>query len=161
MQIVRLAERPDLIAPLVRAYEAEWPDWYGPDGPGDAAHDLRARARGEEGSTALVLLDEAGPAGTLAITRTGPAGFDHLGPWVGGGWVAAPLRRRGLGMPLLEAIVAEARSMGIDRLLVATATAGSLIRRAGWTELPPIDHDGQPLALFRLDLTQQGAAAGR
>ena len=40
MEIVRLADRPELLPALARGYQAEWPVWYGPKGRADAMADL-------------------------------------------------------------------------------------------------------------------------
>ena len=45
MEAVLLADRPDLIPALAAAYRAEWPEWYGRGGLGDAEADLNERAR--------------------------------------------------------------------------------------------------------------------
>jgi len=158
MEVVLLADRPDLMAPLAAAYQAQWPDWYGPGGPGDAQADLHLRARRESLPLGLVLVDGETVLGALAITETGVEGYEHLGPWVGGGWVQPSMRRQGLGARLLRAAVEQAGRMGIARLYVATATAGSLMARvAGWRLVETIAHPGGDLSLFVIEI---GAGQG-
>jgi GNAT superfamily N-acetyltransferase len=152
MEVALLADRPDLIAPLAAAYQAEWPDWYGPAGPGDAHADLHDRARREGLPLGLVLTDGDDLLGAVAITGPSIGRYAHLTPWVGGGWTRPDRRRQGLGAALLDGAVQRARAMGFKRLHVATATAPSLMQRQGWTLLETAEHDGHALSVFVLDL---------
>ena len=63
-----LRDCPEALARLAAAFRAEWPDWYGPGGPGDAASDLAAFANPEGAlPVGLVALDPAGtPLGTAS-----------------------------------------------------------------------------------------------
>ena len=44
-RVVRLADHADHLPELQRWFAQEWADYYGPDGPGDAAADLQAYCR--------------------------------------------------------------------------------------------------------------------
>ncbi|HYG27793.1 MAG TPA: GNAT family N-acetyltransferase [Caulobacteraceae bacterium] len=153
MKLVPLAERPDLIAPLAAAYEAEWQDWYGPDGPGDARADLLERARTDVLPIALVLVDGHELLGALALTGPTFERYQHLSPWVGGGWTWPDRRGQGLGALMLQGAAEHARRLGFARLHIATATAVSLLQRQGWTLLETFEHEGEMLSLFVLELT--------
>jgi GNAT superfamily N-acetyltransferase len=152
MGVVLLADRPGLIAPLAAAYEAEWPEWYGAAGPGDAEADLRERSRRDGLPLGLVLADGDELLGALALTGPTIERYAHRTPWVGGGWTRPDRRRQGLGALLLEGAVRHARRLGFPQLHVATSTAAPLIARQGWALLETAEHEGHDLSVFVLDL---------
>ena len=152
MDAVLLADRPDLIAPLAAAYEAEWPEWYGRGGPGDAEADLNERARRSGLPLGIVVVEQGEPVAALAITGPTIPGYEQLSPWLGGGWTHPDRRRQGIGALMIRAAVEQAREMGFKRLYVATSTAVSLMEREGWRLLEVAEHEGQPLSVFALDL---------
>ena len=149
-----LRDCPEAIPRLVAAFEAEWPDWYGPPGPGDAAADLAAFANPDGAlPVGVVALDASGqPLGTAALKAEFRPEFAHLTPWASAGWVRPDLRRHGLGALLLRALEAEARRLGHARLYCATATAITLLEREGWTEQAQTVHDGHDIRIFQRTL---------
>ena len=106
---------------------ARWPEAY--DG-----------ARG----VMLVVVDPAGAiVGTAAVRLLEP-GVGELKRM----WIRPPHQGRGLGRPLLDACLAEARSLGCHRLRLDSeprlAAAVHLYRSAGFTEIA--DYNGNPRA---------------
>lgn len=146
-----LRDCPEALARLAAAFRAEWPDWYGPGGPGDAASDLAAFANPEGAlPVGLVALDPAGtPLGTAALKATFTPEFAQLTPWASAGWVRPDLRRHGLGAPLVRALEGEARRLGHTHLYSATATAITLLEREGWTDHAQTVHDGHLIRIFQ------------
>lgn len=84
------------------------------------------------------------PVGCGALRRIGEAALvRELGPGVGElkrMYVAPDARGQGVGHALLTRLEAEARALGLDRLVLETGTrqaeALTLYRRAGFTEIP-------------------------
>ena len=84
------------------------------------------------------------PVGCGALRRLREAGLiRELGPRVGElkrMYVAPELRGKGIGRALLTRLEAEARALGLSRLVLETGTrqteALALYRRAGFTEIP-------------------------
>lgn len=146
-----LRDCPEALAPLAAAFRSEWPDWYGPGGPGDAAADLAAFANPEGAlPVGLVALDAAGePLGTAALKAAFTPEFAHLTPWASAGWVRPDLRRHGLGALLVRALEGEARRLGHTHLYCATATAITLLEREGWTDHAQTVHDGHLIRIFQ------------
>ena len=101
MEIVRLVDRPDLLPALARAYEAEWPVWYGPKGR-DPVADLTERLRRDGLPLALVAVGGDEPVGAVALAARSIASHAHLSPWLIGLWVAPERRRMGLGARLVR-----------------------------------------------------------
>jgi len=146
-----LRDCPEAIAPLAAAFRVEWPDWYGPGGPGDAAADLAAYANPEGAlPSGIVALDTSGePLGTAALKAAWIPEFANLTPWASAGWVRRELRRHGLGALLVRALEAEARRLGHAHVYCATATAITLLEREGWTDHAQTVHDGHDIRIFQ------------
>ena len=114
-------------------------------------------------------------AGTFVVARSGgrPVGCGalrrlrddalvrELGPRVGElkrMYVARELRGQGIGRALLDRLEAEARTLGLDRLVLETGTRQSealaLYRRAGFTDIPAYgEYVGSPATSVCLSKT--------
>ena len=136
---------------FVAAFEAEWPSWYGPHGPGHAGDDLAAFANPEGVlPVGLVALAPDGqPVGVAALKAESIPSHAHLLPWAAAGYVAPSWRRRGVGTLLLRGLLKEAARLGHQAVYCATATSASLLRREGWQLIDRVDHDGHGLEVFR------------
>jgi GNAT superfamily N-acetyltransferase len=135
---------------LARWLESEWPDWYGPDGPGDAANDMEEAAQGDRLPVAVIALRGGVPCGISVLRPTDAAAAQTgYGPWVGGGLVRAELRGQGIGARLLGAIEGEARRLGFATIYCSTRRAQRLLARCGWESMMEITHEGAPLSVYR------------
>ncbi len=150
--IVRpLREHPGFVAELAHLVQTEWPEWYGPAGPGNAMQDLSAFANTEGAlPVGVVAITEAGrPCGVAALKAASIPEYRHLSPWAGAGLVVPQLRGQGIGAALLAALLVEASRLGYGSVYCATSTAMSLLHRVGWRLLEQTLHDGKPIFLFR------------
>lgn len=128
---------------------AQWPAWYGAGGPGDLAGDLDAYAASADAlPLGLLLLEDGQPLGFAALKTDTVPGLVQAGPWAGAGYICPERRGRGLGALLLAGLVEHALRLGHPRVYCATATARSLLERAGWVELQCLEHQGGPLTVF-------------
>lgn len=162
LRVLPLRERPDLIPELQAWFQAEWPGYYGPGGPGDAHRDLLAYAQPDPaalplGLVALQLEASSGlerPCGFAAIKTEPFAPCPGLGPWAGAALVPQALRRQGIGLLLLQALVSEARAhhhqSRIPTLFCATATSDSLMLRAGWRLRERVMHGGGEVRVYEV-----------
>lgn len=153
MLIRLLREHPEVIPELARAFEREWPEWYGEGGHGNALYDLGEFAN-DEGRlpVGVVALSEAGrPLGVAALKAASIPEYAHLTPWVAAGYVVPERRGRGIGAALVDALVAQAHALGYGTVYCATATADSLLQRLGWVLVERSRHDGSPICVYRYD----------
>lgn len=130
-----LREAPGALGPLADLLRLTWPGWYGPDGPGDALADLRARLRRAGLPLGLVALRDGAPVGTVALDATSHGARAGEAPWLVGLVVASDARGRGVGSALVAAAEARARADGAQALHATTGPALGLLRRRGWVAL--------------------------
>ena len=141
---------PEVAAGLTAFLKDVWPEWYGPDGPGDAARDVAARCRSRGLPLGLVALGPAGGVcGTAALGARSHGARGAEAPWLIGLAVRADRRGQGVGSALVAAGERHAREAGHDRLFAATSAAAGLLRRRGWVDLRA--HEDGTLIL-RIDL---------
>ena len=145
-----LASYPHLVGLIAGWFTAQWPDWYGPAGPGDVHADLRAFSASEHRlPVALVAFELGRPIGVGALKAASIASHRHLSPWAAAGYVLPQRRGCGAGAALLRALVAHAGKLGHARVYCGTSTAESLLLRSGWSVHEVTLHDGQALTIFQ------------
>ena len=149
--VVPLRDHPEHCAFFASSFEAEWPSWYGPGGPGHAHADLQsfANERGALPVGVIALAPGNLPLGVAALKAASIPGQSHRSPWAAAGYVVPAWRRQGIGALLLAALVAEAARLGHETVYCATGTAQSLLVRQGWSFVESVVHDGHPLQVFR------------
>ncbi len=148
--IIPLRERPEFCAFFARQFEAEWPQWYGRGGQGNASDDLAAFANPAGNlPVGVIALDDAGsPIGIAALKVASISTHAHLSPWVTAGYVIPARRCAGIGARLLSALLAEARRLGFHTIYCATARAVTLFEREGWSQIDAVVHDGERQFIF-------------
>ena len=147
MQVDLLAERPELLLPLARAYEREWPEWYLAGGA-SAEADLRQRSNTGTLPLGLVAHVDGAPVGACALTREAGPIETELTPWLGGLWVHSEWRRKGIASAMVRRAASEARRLGYDRVYTLTVNAEGLMRRLGWREIDRANAEGQSWAIL-------------
>ena len=150
MRIVPLSEAPAARPQLARWFAAEWPNWYGPGGKGDAAADLAAAAESRDSLPfGLVAVDDAGAALGTATLKADGAGCERgAGPWLGALLVGAAHRGKGIAGALVAATEAEGRRLGFAAIYCAVTPSRTLLRRCGWEFAGTAGSFGQPLAIY-------------
>lgn len=152
-EIVPLAAARDHIPTLVRWFEAEWAPWYGPNGHGDARHDLDRAARHAGLPYALIALAGDRPVGTASL-RADSVGSDLApGPWLAAILVDPDRRGGGIGTALVAAVEAAARDFGYDEIFTSTDTAAGIMLRRGWTQIGLSRSMRGEIEVFRKDLS--------
>ena len=151
MLAVEPLSRVPALKPTVAGWlAAEWPGWYGAEGPGDLSGDLEAFSRSEAAlPVGLIVFLDTEPVGFGTLKQESIPTHTHLSPWAATGFVLPQHRGRGVGAFLLRSIVSQARSMGYSQVYCGTSTAESLLQRAGWQFVEQVCHAGKPLGIYR------------
>jgi N-acetylglutamate synthase-like GNAT family acetyltransferase len=95
-----------------------------------------------------VAFDENTPIGVAALKSESLPTHRHLRPWAAAGLVLPSHRGRGVGARILEALAHHAHCLGFEHIYCATATAVTLLRRSGWSQLEVTRHEGESLVIF-------------
>lgn len=149
-----LADHLGALPALAQGFEAQWPDWYGASGRGDALADLQAFARISGLPLGVVVLDGPVVCGVAALKAQSIDAFEHWGPWAAAGYVTPEKRGQGLGAILLRGLVQEAARQGHEAVYCGTATAQRLLEREGWDWCAEADQNGHPVQVYKV-LTHQ------
>ena len=146
--VSRLIAHPEVLPLVSEWFRQEWPDWYGPGGPGDVEKDLRSFSN--EGSLPLgvIAFSDGAPCGAAALKAESIPSHAHLGPWAAAGFVVPRLRGQGIGARLLSALEAEARVLGYSSIYCGTATANSLLERAQWRPIDRVELRGKDVSVY-------------
>lgn len=153
LRIELLADHPGAI-PVLRAWlERQWPDYYGPGGPGDALCDLREACGRDALPIALVALADGTVCGTAALREASVSSHTHLTPWLAALLVAPEFRRRGIGEQLIAGVEDLARRHGFAELFVGTragsGTPEATLRRRRWEFLETSAAFDPPVLIYR------------
>lgn len=147
--IETLHAHPAWLPRVAEWFTEEWPQWYGPGGPGNVVQDLADFARSPD-ALPLGLLACAGgePVGAAALKAESIPSHRHLGPWAAAGYVRPAHRGQGIGALLLAGLLREARRLGHAQVYCGTSTATRLLQRGGWQQIDQTTLDGKALAVF-------------
>lgn len=144
MRIEKLVDHPHAVALLARWFKAEWPAYYALRTATDVEDDFRAAPL-----PILLALEGEEPLGTVALRGQALDGFPQLAPGLGGLYVAAAHRGRGVGAALVLEGMRVARELGHREIYAATVHAGGLFVRCGWQAAQTVWHDAQEVTIYR------------
>lgn len=153
MKIEHLAQHSDAIPTLAAwAYE----EWGHLMRPGTTVEDLCASFEGRTQrhripQTFVAVADDE-VVGTASLVEHDLPTRRDLSPWLAAVYVAPASRRRGVGSALVEAVVEEASTLGIDTLYLFTPDRMSFYSRLGWRVLERTEHHGREVAIMVYEL---------
>lgn len=144
MQITYLATYPQFIPELADLLYAEWLDLYQAAGLtlDDLTAALHARAVTDQLPLTLIAVehDQLLGAGSIKLDEAGTR--EGLSPWLGGIYVKASQRGRGLGAQIVTALEDKARALGVPALYLSADTAEHFYLRLGWQVLDRVESLG-------------------
>jgi GNAT superfamily N-acetyltransferase len=149
IRIAHLADHPEALPTLERLFQDEWPDYYGPQGPGVARRDLAQYSNRDRLPVGVVALLGSEPCGVAALKADSISTHTHLTPWIGGGMVAPQYRRRGIGARLVSALEGVARDLGFENVYCGTSTANSLLIREGWRLMEVVQNSNEAISIYQ------------
>ena len=152
-EIVRIAERPDLV-PMVAQWL--WDEWHLDAGDSlEATRDAVAASVSPSGPPqTFVLLVDNRPVGTASLVAHDLDERPNLTPWLAGVFVIPEARGRGHVIHLIQAVEVACRSAGVGTVWLHTTGAERVYAQAGWHSVEAIRRHGRrPVTLMRRDLT--------
>ena len=152
-EIVRIAERPNLV-PIVAQWL--WDEWRLDAGDSlEAIRDAVAASVSLSGPPqTFVLLVNNRPGGTASLVAHDLDERPNLTPWLAGVFVIPEARGRGHVIHLIQAVEVACRSAGVGTVWLHTTSAERVYARAGWHTVDAIQRRGRSLVtLMRRDLT--------
>ena len=152
IRIGYLVDHAEVLPILVHWFVTWWPEYYGPDGPGDARRDLAAYSGRDTLPIGVIAFSDGQLCGIAALKPDSLDTHRHLTPWAAAGLVAPSFRRRGIGGTLLTELERIARRLGYPGLYCGTNTADSLLERNGWECFEQGLQRGQHVRIYRKTL---------
>jgi predicted N-acetyltransferase YhbS len=137
VRISYLIEHPEYIPQLAQWLFEQWDLVLGEKTPEARIKKLRAHLNRHNLPIAWVAHANGQLLGTAALRVHDLEGREDLTPWLGGVFVGAPFRRRGIGTALCATVEDEARSRQIHTLYLFTLDKQAWYSRLGWTVLGP------------------------
>lgn len=78
--------------------------------------------------------------------------FRQFNPWIALVYTEEKYRSRGFGKMLMDQLDNHAREIGLSKIYLYTATAESLYKRCGWTEIERIIYKGQDTVVMEKEI---------
>lgn len=158
MSTCYIQDHPDTIPTLAHWFRAQWPDYYAGRRLDDVEGDFRMWLSRDRLPVGLVAFDAAELVGAIVLRERALETRPELQPGLGGLYVAAPHRGRGIGTELVRAGMAAARALGYEVVYTSTEVAGRILGRLGWERTESVLHHGERLAVYRY-VFESGATA--
>ena len=140
LRIEYLADAPEVLPQLKAWFLREWAPYYGPDGPGDAADDLRSSCNRRALPITLIAFRGDELCATGALKAESVETHKHLGPWVAALLVAPKYRRQGIRGQLVAALEELARELGFEQLYYGADVTDRYPDRNGWEPLERVSY---------------------
>ncbi|MBV2145039.1 GNAT family N-acetyltransferase [Falsochrobactrum sp. TDYN1] len=152
LEIVRLADRPDLIPVCARWNHDEWGHSAGISEQqiDRAFHNI---ARSDDGQTARVALWDHVPVGLSLLIHNDLETHAHLKPWLASLFVVPAFRGKGIGKGLVAAIEDAAAELGYGQVYLYTRTP-VFYQQLGWSTFEELAGDHADMSILRKPLTR-------
>lgn len=147
-----LADHLDTIPTLAIWFRNQWPDYIADWSPAEMEQDFLADITKDSLPSRLVAFVEDGLVGTIVLREQGDETLPECQPELGGLFVIASHRGRGVGTALVRAGMELARAQGYAAVYATTVAAAGILESLGWTFLKTVVHQDGPLALYECKL---------
>src|SRR5205814_8141468 len=137
VRISYLVEYPEYIPQLAQWLFEQWDSILGEKTLETRIKKLNAHMNRDQLPIAWVAHVNGQLLGTAALRVHDLEGREDLTPWLGGVFVGAQFRRRGIGEALCATVEDAARSRGIETLYLFTLDLQAWYSRLGWILLGP------------------------
>ncbi|MGI9088696.1 MAG: GNAT family N-acetyltransferase [Chthoniobacterales bacterium] len=137
VRINYLADYPEYLPQLADWLFAQWGALLDEESPTARRDKLKTHLHRDQLPIAWVAHAEGQLLGTASLRVYDLDGREDLSPWLGGVFVGAEFRHRGIGAALCAAVEEEARSRRIETLYLFTLDQQAWYARLGWKVVGP------------------------
>lgn len=149
MHIDYLCDRPEFVEELAELNFKEWGEFR----PGDTLEARTERMRKACGKGAIpsvvVAIEDGRLLGGALLIDSDMKTRPELTPWLAGVYVKAEERGRGVASQLVNRIVEEAKTLGVQTLYLYTDAAQSLYARLGWEVVEELVYENLPVTIMK------------
>jgi predicted N-acetyltransferase YhbS len=135
MRIEYLCDHSHWTATLAAWHSREWqallPEWS----EAEALAELRTHVRRCHLPTTLLAVNDGQLLGSVSLLVEDHPQLEYLSPWLASLYVIPAARQNGVGSALVKALLADAKTLGIDTLYLYTEGRQSFYERLGWKPL--------------------------
>jgi GNAT superfamily N-acetyltransferase len=151
IEIVFLADHPEVIPILTRWFCAQWPDYYAERTPTEIAQDFYLEANRYGLPVRLIAFTDGELVGTITLRERALQALPESYPGLGGLFVMEQHRGRGIGTELISAGMNVAREQGYERIYAATIRARGILERLGWDQVQAISIGDEQSVLYSIE----------
>jgi GNAT superfamily N-acetyltransferase len=153
IQIDYLANHPQAVPILAGWFYKEWREYYAGKTVEDVADAIRERGSVDHIPLTLVALADGVIVGTVCLKINDCDVLPQLSPWLAGLYVDKAWRNKGIGARLVDAIIQEARQLGICTLYLWTPTAEAYYACKGWSVRTRIIDQERPTIVMQKQIS--------
>ncbi len=152
MNIINLKTIPQHIPVLARWHHEQW-SYLNPGYSLEARTAEMQHYLGEASIPAMyVAIDNYNLLGSAAIIASDMDTRPELTPWLANMFVNPDYRKMGIGLALVQHVVAEARQQGLARLYLFTPDQEAFYAKLGWYTLFKEPYRGDTVTIMQIDL---------
>jgi N-acetylglutamate synthase-like GNAT family acetyltransferase len=90
--------------------------------------------------------------GTASLVKHDMSARMDLFPWLAAVYIKAEHRGQGIGSKLVQAVMDEAKLLGLERFYLFTPNQASFYARLGWLKLEEIEYRGEQVTVMMYEL---------
>ena len=147
-----LADYPDTIPTLAQWFRDQWPDYFADWSQAEMEQGFLEGASRNRLPSRLVAFESDALVGTIVLREGETETLPAFQPELGGLYVMASHRGRGIGTELIRAGMQLARDQGYEIVYATTVAAAGILERLGWEFIQTVVHRNESLALYQCKL---------
>ena len=144
-----LADHLDTIPPLIKWFRDQWPDYHADMSQEEMEQDFIADASHDSLPIRLVAFESGELVGTIVLRENNPEMPPEFQPELGGLYVVASHRGRGIATELVRAGMQLTRAQGYETVYATSVAAAGILKRLGWEFLQIVVHEDGETSLYR------------
>jgi len=159
MRIEYLADNPSFISAIAHMHHGEWGSVNSDVSLESRIADLQNHLRRKKIPMTFISLFDGIFLGSISLVAHDMDTLMHLSPWLTGLYVVQGHRSRGVGTALVERVLLEAESIGVETLYLFTLDREYFFTRLGWFLVERTEYCGQKVIIMALNIADRNIAA--